>query len=144
MKIIKLKPVDSEHNRMVSYDTVECGVVNEMGCAEPDVNKVLADMRAAIQLGRIDVVDRGSYLNTKALLGILDSEVFDVLTNLTHQNYVKGPEIDDDYPTSDKFWVFKSLLLGTVIYIKFKVLYQLDGSVKVVSFHIDNFRHTSR
>ena len=37
------------------------------------------------------------------------------------------------------FWVFKKNVDGNSIYIKFKVLYQKDGGVRVVSFHIDEY-----
>ena len=56
---------------------------------------------------------------------------------LTTDDYFQGPSVDRNFPTSDRLWVFKKKIDGESIYIKFKVLYMEDGSVRVVSFHID-------
>ena len=45
--------------------------------------------------------------------------------------------LDDKFPKSDHLWVFKKRIEGEMIYIKFLVAYQQDGSVQVLSFHLD-------
>ena len=67
---------------------------------------------------------------------VLDGFAFvGILNNLL--DCYKGPEQDRDRKESDYFWIFKKKISWQVIYIKFKVEYQIDGGVKVVSFHID-------
>ena len=76
-------------------------------------------------------------MDTLAQLGLTWQDAKDEIYALTPQEYFKGPEIDRDFPSSDRFWIFKKRIEKNVVYIKFKVLYQEDGSVKFVSFHID-------
>jgi hypothetical protein len=47
--------------------------------------------------------------------------------------------VDMDDMKSDHLWVFKKRIDGEVIYIKFKVVYQENGEVRVVSFHIAEY-----
>lgn len=105
--------------------------------SQADVDKVLQDMRIALQNNKICFIPRRKNMNTLSQLGILISDVRDELLNLSISDYISGPEVDRDFPSSDKFWIFKRRVNGQVIYIKFKVEYQVDGKVRVVSFHID-------
>lgn len=66
---------------------------------------------------------------------MVKEEIYD----LKEEDYKSGPSVDRDDPSSDHFWVFKKKVDGNSIYIKFKVLYQKDGGVRVVSFHIDEY-----
>lgn len=84
------------------------------------------------------VVKRQKNMDTLSALGILPSDVQDALFDLTFSDYVKGPEVDYDYPFSDRLWIFKRCISGYVIYIKFKVEYKADGEVRVISFHVDD------
>lgn len=88
-----------------------------MGCNH--VQKILSDMRYAIDNKKFYPINRRKNLDTLAHLGI-------------------SWDAADD-PSSDHFWVFKKKVDGNSIYIKFKVLYQKDGGVRVVSFHIDEY-----
>ena len=103
-----------------------------------DIDKILADMRLAIDDGKFQPISRKKNLNTLAQLGITWDDVKDEIYELTAGDYFQGPETDRDYPGTDPFWMFKKSVSGKIIYIKFKVLYLNDGSVKLVSFHIDN------
>lgn len=108
-----------------------------MPASKSDIQALLADVRKSIDAGRFIPVCRLKNMNTLALLGITWKDAKDEIYGLTDANYVSGPEIDRNYPNSDKLWIFKKIVLNHVIYIKFKVEYQKNGDVRVVSFHID-------
>lgn len=101
------------------------------------IRNILADMRAAIDSGKFQPIDRRKNLNTLAQLGLSWEDAKSEIYELEETNYNSGPMVDDDDFDSDCFWEFKKNIFGKVIYIKFKVMYQEDGRVKVVSFHID-------
>lgn len=101
------------------------------------VETVLAGMKSALLRGKFYLVRRDKNADTLAELGLTLFDVCDTLSELTFANYVKGPEADRDYPASDKLWVFKQRVNEQMVYIKFKVEYQTNGQVKVISFHID-------
>lgn len=106
--------------------------------SQADVENLLHDMQVALQQGKFVFVKRQKNMDTLSTLGILLSDVRDALLDLTLSDYVKGPEVDYDYPCSDRLWIFKRCISGYVIYIKFKVEYKTDGKVRVISFHIDD------
>lgn len=111
-----------------------------MGKATKDeVEKVLEDMRWALDNGKTSPIDRAKNINTLTQLGITWSVAKRTLYSLTSRDYISGPDVDRDYPDSDRFWKFRKKLSGEYIYIKFKVLYQVDGSLKIVSYHIDDY-----
>ena len=103
-----------------------------------DIEKILADMRSAIDSGKFQLIPRKKNMNTLARLGISWEDVKTEIYELTAGEYFQGPEVDWDFPSTDRFWMFKKIIEGQVIYIKFKVLYLEDGGVKVVGFHIDH------
>ena len=76
-------------------------------------------------------------MDTLAQLGITWQHAFNEMYELTSSDYHAGPEQDRDFPDSDSLWVFKKVVNGQIIYIKFKVMYQQNGETKIVSFHID-------
>lgn len=102
-----------------------------------DIEKVLTDMRAAVRAGKIQLIPRKKNMNTLARLGITWSDAKEAICELSAGNHFQGPEADRDFPGTDPLWMFKKSIEGQVIYIKFKVLYLKDGSVKLISFHID-------
>lgn len=102
------------------------------------IDDVLRDMRDAIDKNKFLPIDRTKNLRTLSILGITWQHAKDEIYELTSGDYVSGSEIDRNYPSSDMLWKFKKIVNGNVIYIKFKVLYQENGEVKVISFHIDN------
>ena len=102
-----------------------------------DIENVLTDMRTAIDEGKFQPIPRGKNMNTLAQLGITWNDVKEEIYGLSASDYFQGPEVDRDFPSADLFWMFKKSIAGQIIYIKFKVLYLEDGSVKLVSFHID-------
>ena len=101
------------------------------------IQKILKDLRSAIDQGKIYVYPRLKYKTTIARLGLTSQDVEDEIYTLTEQHYHKGPMVDRDYPASDHLWVFKKRIEGEMIYIKFLVAYQQDGTVEVISFHLD-------
>lgn len=102
-----------------------------------DIERVLRDMRLAIDAGKFQPVPRRKNMNTLAALGISWEDAKAEIHGLTASEYFQGPEADRDFPGTDPLWVFKKNIGGQVIYMKFKVLYLGDGSVRLVSFHID-------
>ena len=103
-----------------------------------DIIKILTDMRNAIDNHKYNPVKRKKNLDTLAILGITWSDAIEEIYSLTSSDYDSGPEIDRNRPLGDSLWVFKKNVYGNLIYIKFKVEYQENGDVKVLSFHIDN------
>lgn len=102
-----------------------------------DIQQVLSDLRTAIDAGKFQPISRPKNRNTLARLGLTWQDAQDEIYDLEPRHYFQGPSVDRDRPTSDMFWVFKKHVEGEILYIKFKVLYQEDGRVKLVSFHID-------
>lgn len=103
-----------------------------------DIERLLQDMRLALDSGNIQLIPRRKNMDTLAVLGISWEDAKAEIYSLTVNEYFQGPEIDRDFQGSDPFWMFKKNINGQVIYIKFKVLYMEDGSVRLVSFHIDH------
>ena len=110
-----------------------------MAASSADIQKILADMRCALSQKAFEGIPRKKNMNTLARLGLTWEDVKQEMYDLSEQEYYQGPSVDRDNPASDLFWVFKKRIEGNVIYIKFKVLYQEDGRVKAVSFHIDEY-----
>lgn len=102
-----------------------------------EIDRILDDMRSAIDVGMVTTVDRRKNLMTLARLGLTWEDVKEEMYELSRSDYVSGPSTDRDRPTADKLWVFKKCVLGEKIYIKFKIEYQIDNNLKVLSFHID-------
>lgn len=121
---------------IVSYDTITTGG-DYCVPSVVDIQQVLSDLRTAIDAGKFQPIPRQKNKNTLARLGLTWQDAKDEIYELEPRHYYQGPSTDRDRPTSDKFWVFKKCVEGEVLYIKFKVLYQEDGGVKLVSFHID-------
>ncbi|MBQ9932659.1 MAG: type II toxin-antitoxin system MqsR family toxin [Ruminiclostridium sp.] len=101
------------------------------------IKKTLTDVKTAIDSGKFQPISRLKNRNTLAQLGLTWEDAKSELYELEEADYHTGPMVDNDDFDSDFFWVFKKRVSGEMIYIKFKILYQEDGRVKVVSFHID-------
>ena len=108
-----------------------------MRSSDSDICKFLSDMRLGIDKHSFIPVCRKKNITTLTTLGITWEDAKEEIYALTPQEYISGPDVDRDRPSSDMFWKFKKTILGKVIYIKLKVEYLSDGSVKVVSFHLD-------
>ncbi len=98
---------------------------------------ILAQVRSALDADKYQFIPRRKNMHTLAQLGLTVQDAKNEIYTLTPAHYHSGPMIDRDRPTSDHLWVFKKRVEGEILYIKFKILYQEDGSVKVLSFHID-------
>ena len=101
------------------------------------INKILADMRSAIEQNKFHPIPRRKNMITLAQLGLTWQDAKAEIYSLTEHNYPSGPMIDRDDPRSDHLWVFKKRIESELLYIKFKVTYQTNGEVRVLSFHID-------
>lgn len=101
------------------------------------IQKILKDLRTAIDNNKFYPINRRKNIQTLALLGICWEDAKEEIRELKESDYFCGPKVDRDYSQSDFLWEFKKTINGYPIYIKFKVLYQEDGGVRVVSFHLD-------
>jgi hypothetical protein len=109
-----------------------------LAASEQVINRILADMRAALDAKKIVFEDRMKNLDALAKLGLTKEDAYDEIYELSPDNYISGPSIDRDFPTEDKFWVFKKIVIGHLMYIKFKIVYLEDGRIKIVSFHMND------
>ena len=106
----------------------------------PDaIKKILSDMRSAIDRHKIVLAPRKKNMDTLARLGLTWQDAQDEIYSLTEADYHQGPMLDRNDTTSDHLWVFKKRIEGEVIYIKLKVVYQENGEVRIVSFHIAEY-----
>lgn len=101
------------------------------------IQKILSDMRSAINCNKFQPISRKKNMDTLAQLGLTWEDVKSEIYSLSEKEYRRGPMLDSNDPCSDHFWEFKKRVGSEIIYIKFKVLYKEDGRVKLVSFHID-------
>lgn len=108
-----------------------------MRSPQADVERVLRDMRFALQNNKMSVVPREKNRKTLSQRGWLWRDVKVAMMALTYKDYISGPEPDRTDPSSDMLWIFKPNIDNEIFYVKFKILYQKDGSVKTLSFHID-------
>lgn len=106
---------------------------------QADVERVLSDMRKAIQHKNIAHIDREKNRRTLALLGRTWADFESELLRLSFSHYISGPEQDYDRPQEDYFWIFKLPVDQELVYIKFKVRYQSDRAAVFVSFHVDGW-----
>ena len=120
----------------VSYDTGLAGGDISVATSTA-IQKILQDLRSAIDQKNYTIYPRSEYKNTLAKLGLTPGDALDEIYTLEEQHYYKGPMIDRDFPKSDHLWVFKKRIEGEVVYIKFLVAYQHDRNVQVISFHLD-------
>ena len=108
-----------------------------MAFSDAIVSAFLEDVRKGINAGKFIPVNRRKNLYSLAYIGITWDDAKEEIYGLSVGDYISGPETDRDDPSSDYFWKFKKYVAGHLFYIKLKVLYQNDKSVKAVSFHID-------
>ena len=76
---------------------------------------------------------REKNIQTLAKLGLLPEDVFQILLELTPQNYYRGPSNDYDTEEIDCIWEFGITIEQQEIYIKLKLT---EDYVKDISFHI--------
>ena len=86
-----------------------------MGCNH--VQKILSDMRYAIDNKKFYPINRRKNLDTLAHLGISWDAAKEEIYDLKEEDYKSGPSVDRDDPSSDHFWVFKKKVGGNFIYI---------------------------
>lgn len=101
------------------------------------IEQFLKDLRDGLDTRRFIPIDRRKNMRTLAQLGLTWEDVKDEMRSLCIEDYISGPSIDRDRPETDRLWVFKRIILDQVIYIKFKIEYQNDNDIRVISFHID-------
>lgn len=103
----------------------------------PDRGEILKLVKVAIENKNIDFVPREKNRKTLAQLGITWRDAIDEIKSLEETNYFKGPMEDKDRKDGDSLWVFKKVVVGEIIYIKFKIDSTAKNQLKVIGFHID-------
>lgn len=75
---------------------------------------------------------RDKNICTLTVLGLLPEDVFQILLELTPQNYYRGPSTDYNTDEADCIWEFGVMIEQREIYIKLKLT---ENFVKNISFH---------
>ncbi len=96
------------------------------------VKLILFKIKMLIGEGKCSFEEREKNMKTLAELGLLPEDVFQILTELTPQNYYRGPSTDYDTNEIETIWEFGITLEGREIYIKLKLT---SDYVKDISFH---------
>ena len=95
---------------------------------------VLFQIKTLISQGRCSLEEqREKNIRTLTELGLLPEDVFQILLELTPQNYYRGASNDYDTGEIDCIWEFGTLIEDKEIYIKLKLT---EDYVKDISFHI--------
>ena len=95
---------------------------------------VLFQIKTLVSEGKCSLAEkREKNIQTLAELGLLPKDVFQILFELTPQNYYRGPSNDYDTKEIDCIWEFGTFIEDKEIYIKLKLT---DDYVKNISFHI--------
>ena len=97
------------------------------------VKLILLKIKMLIGEGKCSFEEqREKNMKTLAALGLLPEDVFQILAELTPQNYYRGPSTDYNTNETDSIWEFGITLEGREIYIKLKLT---ADYVKDISFH---------
>lgn len=97
------------------------------------VGLVLFKVKVLVTEGKCSFEEqREKNIRTLAALGLLPEDVFQILLELTPENYYRGPSQDYDTGESDCIWEFGITIEQKEIYIKLKLT---DDFVKDISFH---------
>jgi hypothetical protein len=84
---------------------------------------------------RFVFVDRRVNLETLALLGINRQDARDRVMGLSPEDYVRGPDPDNNHPALD-VWVFGLSLSGEEVYVKLQVISDPPEQCVCISFHV--------
>ena len=107
-----------------------------------EVEGFLADFKTAMEYGHFYFVEREKNIQGLIDLGLTLYQSKEIISQLSVDNYVSGPETDDA-DTSKEVWKFGYELEGKEIYIKLR-LASVKGKkhvqlAKVLSFHIAKY-----
>ena len=107
--------------------------------SKEEINSFLARCRKLVYDGQLQLLPRVN-LRELTRYGLMIEDVEVTITELSSENYFRGPEDDydmDEYGSGD-IWQFKKDIDNRRFYIKLKLVE--DGSepfVKCMSFHLD-------
>ena len=104
-----------------------------------DVERFLSDVRQQLKDGNFSNHEKvWRFRETLSWLGgWMPQDAYDFIALLSFKEYKEGPEIDENDPLSDKYWMFKPSINSDDLYIKLKICYQTDSKLIIKSFHID-------
>lgn len=109
-----------------------------LAASEQAINQILADMRAALDAKKMSFIPRDKNRNTLYKLGLAPKDAYVEMYELSPNNYCSGPLTDRNRPGEDDLWEFEKVIMGHLVYIKFKIVYLDKKQLKVVSFHMKN------
>ena len=106
-----------------------------MATQQVEVEEFLTKCRVLIQRGALTFVPRTKNIEGMAELGITNVEAEKILSRLTVNNYVRGPESDENGSLED-IWFFGAPVAKREAYIKMKIRLTSQGEIVVcISFH---------
>ena len=107
--------------------------------SQEEIESFLQQARKAIADENYSYYPRKKFLDLCAKLGRIldDDEIFDIINNLDHTNYFRGPTPDHDLTKTDVVWEFKSSLDNISLYIKVKIIELDDEKLHCFGFHED-------
>ena len=95
----------------------------------------LISIKEAVASGQFTVVPRKKNLDTLAKTGITVGHLKKIISDLTPENYISGPDPDLAIP-DEKLWVFGVELESIEYYLKLKLIFQKDKwNLICISFH---------
>lgn len=96
------------------------------------VTSFLLDMKLRVAEGKWTLVDREKNLQDLAHMGMLTSDIPQVLQSLSPEDYCQGP-LDDDRGRPLEWWVFGPMYLGQTLYVKLCI--NQKNWILCLSFH---------
>lgn len=104
-----------------------------------DIDDFLEKVKLAINNHNYKVLDgRRKYIETLAMLGLIEDDVLDDIYNLTNKDNWFEPEQDDNPNYPGMVWQCKKFLHNSLIYIKLKIKINENGKLLIMSYHFDN------
>lgn len=86
-----------------------------------EVKAFINKMRELLNQGLFDLVPRRKNLDSIKKAGLMIKHVKEILSNLSYENYSKGPLADIGYKRQGYVWEFGYDIEGTEFYIKLKI-----------------------
>ncbi|MBN1523597.1 MAG: type II toxin-antitoxin system MqsR family toxin [Spirochaetales bacterium] len=102
---------------------------------ELGIKLCLSRIKRCIEAGNVHFINRKKNIEFLLKIGLTVGNVFDILMQLTPQNYHFGPLYDKD-GSEGQVWIFIHPITNKKIYIKLK-FFEGEGNdwMKVLSFH---------
>jgi hypothetical protein len=109
-----------------------------MKVRKEDVAFFLRTVKEAIDNESYTLIPREKNRKSMAQYGLLLKDVSDAIRELTYDNYVRGPEPDDDPNEKDPVWIFRTYVDADAFYVKIKLVSN-SQRLKILSFHTSEY-----